>query len=425
MSSITQIKDLSLSLNYSLLKEKLINQENILIIQDLDGVCMKLVKNPLDREINWQYVQCTKKLAGHFFVLTNGEHIGKRGVNKIVEKSAPSTAEVKDKGYYLPGLAGGGVQWQDNFAHVSHPGVTEKELDFLASIPSIAKEKLEQFCRQYCPFFNKAEKDRIIDAVILDNFVSPTINLNTFYEALQGKNDLYLQLQKEMVFLMNFLLDSATKQGLNNSFFVHYAPNLGRDQNNLEILRCATENDSGTTDFQFMVRGAVKEAGVLFILNHYYFLKTGKYPLGADFNVRNTPHNLDDLLNLIINNFDPEIMPFIMGVGDTVNSLVIETNGKKEVKRGGSDRNFLQLINNLGKKSAIDSAVVYIDSSQGEIKNRQPLKLAEIDREIKVISGPNDDRDQDDSLTLNIVFPDGYQQYCNFLIDVANQKGQS
>ncbi|MBF2057532.1 MAG: glucosylglycerol 3-phosphatase [Cyanobacterium sp. T60_A2020_053] len=423
MSSIAQIKDLSLSLNHSLLKEKLINQENILIIQDLDGVCMKLVKNPLDRVINWQYVQCIKKLSGHFFVLTNGEHIGKRGVNKIIEKSAPSTVEKKD--YYLPGLAGGGVQWQDNYGNVSHPGVTTKELDFLASIPHIAREKLEQFCQQHCPFFTEAEKDRIIDAVILDNFVSPTINLNTFYEALQGKNDLYLQLQKDMESLMNFLLDSATKQGLNNSFFIHYAPNLGRDANGLEIVRPATENDSGTTDFQFMVTGAVKEAGVLFILNYYYFLQTGKYPLGDDFNVRRAPHNLDDLLNLIIDNFDPKFMPFIMGVGDTVNSLVMENNGKKDVKRGGSDRNFLQLINNLGNKLNIDSAVVYIDSSQGEIKNRKPLKLAEIEGEIKVISGPNDDRDADDSLTLNVVFPNGYQQYCNFLIDVANQKGQS
>lgn len=61
--------------------------------------------------------------------------------------------------------------------------------------------------------------------------------------------------------LMNDLLEKAGQQGLDNSFFVHYAPNLGRDNVGKEIVRFATAKDSGTTDFQFMVCGAVKEAG--------------------------------------------------------------------------------------------------------------------------------------------------------------------
>jgi len=79
-----KFRDLSLSVEHELLAQKLIKTKNKLIIQDLDGVCMGLVKNPLDRVIDWQYVMATKKLENHFFVLTNGEHIGLRGVNKII-----------------------------------------------------------------------------------------------------------------------------------------------------------------------------------------------------------------------------------------------------------------------------------------------------------------------------------------------------
>jgi len=422
MTDNTNLKELSLSLNHDLLAQKLINTDNILLIQDLDGVCMQLVKNPLDRIIDWEYVKATKKLAGNFFVLTNGEYIGHIGVNKIVEKASSYPQEAKDKGYYLPGLAGGGVQWQDCFANVSHPGVTEKELEFLANVPKIVHEKLVSFCANFCPFFDTEETKEIIDAVILDNFVSPTVNLNTFYEKLLPHNSLYIKLQKEVELLMNDLLDLANSQGLGDSFFVHYAPNLGRDSDELEILRPATENDSGTTDFQFMLTGAIKEAGVLFILNHYYYLTTGIYPLGKDFNVRKAPRKQEDLLDLVVNNFDPKKMPLIVGVGDTVNSQVEEQNGQQIVRRGGSDRNFLQLIQNIGNVFNIDNAVVYIDSSQGEIKNRKPVKLDKIGNQTIVKEGPSDSQDLEDPLTLNIVFPEGYKQYCQFFINFANQR---
>mgnify|MGYP001430830880 CR=1 FL=1 len=35
----------------------IINEENILIVQDLDGVCIPLVQDPLKREINKEYVK--------------------------------------------------------------------------------------------------------------------------------------------------------------------------------------------------------------------------------------------------------------------------------------------------------------------------------------------------------------------------------
>jgi glucosylglycerol 3-phosphatase len=104
--------------------------DDLLIIQDLDGVCMALVNDPLDRQIDLAYVRATQAFDGHFYVLTNGEHTGQRGINGIIERAAEG--EPPD---YLPGLAAGGVQWQTRAGDVSHPGVSEAELTFLAAVP--------------------------------------------------------------------------------------------------------------------------------------------------------------------------------------------------------------------------------------------------------------------------------------------------
>lgn len=93
----SNLNQFSLSLNHDLCAEKLINTKNKLIIQDLDGVCMGLVKNPLHRVIDFNYVKAARNLHNHFYVLTNGEHIGKFGVNHIIEKSAPNPEIVKKK----------------------------------------------------------------------------------------------------------------------------------------------------------------------------------------------------------------------------------------------------------------------------------------------------------------------------------------
>ena len=390
----------SYSLNHEAFIKTLATTDNLLIIQDLDGVCMDLVKDPLTREISPDYIQATQKFGDHFFVLTNGEHEGRRGVNRIVEKAFQYSADVS----YLPGLAAGGVQWQSRDGEISHPGVTQAELTFLASVPMFIEQSLDAFFEEYNDYFAESKRKMLIQAAVLDNIVSPTANLNIVADHLQDNLDIYLKLQKAIAALMDDLLEKAKAQGLDDSFFIHYAPNLGRDDDGKEIVRFTTADDSGTTDFQFMLRGAVKEAGVPVLLNHYYHQRTGKYPLGADFNARQAPQQMDELLQLVKDNFDPELMPLTIGVGDTITSQIkLDT-----IRRGGSDRLFLQLIQDIGAWAKSGNLVTYIDSSQGELKNRIPLTLDKINGETKVVSGVTDPADP---LQINVAFPGGFKEY--------------
>lgn len=414
------------SLDHDALIDLCQRQNNLLIIQDLDGVCMGLVKNPLTRTLDPEYVRAARHLDGHFYVLTNGEHIGNRGVNRIVEKAFdPGT--VAQEGLYLPGLAAGGVQWQDRFGTVSHPGVSSQELDFLAAVPKQISQRLHQF------FQRQSENDpnipACIEAAVLDNPVSPTANLNVFYDLLADKIEIYAQLQQEMQVLTAELLQQAEVQGLGKSFFVHYAPNLGKDAQGNEILQPATAEDAGTTDFQFMLQGGIKEAGVLAILNRYYHQRTGQYPLGPDFNARQAPQSHAALVDLVKEKFDPAQMPTLIGVGDTVTSKVVEENGELRFQRGGSDRNFLHLIQALGQEFDTHNIVVYVDSSGGEVKNRKALQLERISDSSsganslhRVVTGPGDDRDTADPLTLNVVFPEGHTQYIQCFQDIARRR---
>ncbi|TVQ57268.1 MAG: glucosylglycerol 3-phosphatase [Spirulina sp. DLM2.Bin59] len=388
------------SLDHDRFQALLTETENLLIIQDLDGVCMELVQNPLDRAIDPDYVRAIQAFEGHFYVLTNGEHLGRRGVNGIVEKAFGDPALVKKQGHYLPGLAAGGVQWQDCYGNVSHPGVSEAELQFLQFVIV----EMGQQLRQILPNLGMTRVESLIEAILLDNVASPTINLNRAYEPL---GDRFPELQQAMHKLMQDLLKAAEDQGLADAFFVHYAPNLGQDPNGQDILRPATFGDSGTTDFQFMIRGGVKEAGVVALLNRYYYQRTGIYPLGPDFNVRQAPPTLIELQQLILDHFDLTQMPLIIGVGDTVTSQVTADG----IQRGGSDRHFLQLIHNLAKVTDQPHLTVYVDSSQGELKNRKPLKLAMVNSDIRVVEGPGDPDDPSDPLWINLAFPGGYQEY--------------
>ncbi len=98
------------------------------------------------------------------------------------------------------------------------------------------------------------------------------------------------------------------------------------------------------------------------------------------------------------------------GVGDTVNSSVTEINGKLELKRGGSDRAFLQLIQDIHP----NNIVVYIDSSGGKVKNRKPVLVETTSTgEKQVVDLPTD---PDDPLTLNMTFPNGHTTNSNILI---------
>ncbi|MGF1590950.1 MAG: glucosylglycerol 3-phosphatase [Pleurocapsa sp.] len=413
----------SLSLDHQSLRQMLIERENILIIQDLDGVCMGLVKDPLTRVMEARYLEAVKALEEHFFVLTNGEHIGQRGVNGIIERTLAGHSLIPEQGWYLPGLAGGGVQWQDCYANVLHPGVSEAEMAFLAAIPNKVATYLAEIGQQPKYGLNQAQLAEYIQATVLDNKISPTANLNVFHEIFSDRPELYAELQQEMKSLTDRLLIEAQHQGLADSFFVHYAPNLGRDEQGIEIMQPAQGNDSGTTDFQFMLRGAIKEVGVIVILNHYYYLQTGEYPLGKNFNAREAPHKQQDLLKLVKDNLAAEVMPTIVGAGDTVTSKAVENNGRIEFKRGGSDRGFLELIQALGQEFDTDNAVVYVDSSGGEVKNRQALKLDHSNPEaVRVIQGPGDSQDREDPLTLNFVFPGGYIEYVDFFCQVAKAR---
>lgn len=420
----------SFSLDHQALTRLLTERENILIIQDLDGVCMGLVKDPLTRVIDKEYLKATQSFAGRFFVLTNGEHIGKRGVNLIVEKAFDNPSLIKEKGLYLPGLAGGGVQWQDCYGNVSHPGVSNVELAFLAEVPRQIEAYLKQILPYQPYYLTTSQIDELIQATVLDNPVSPTVNINNFYEVLREQEGSYRQLQQAIQGLMEQLLQQAQQKGLENSFFVHYAPNLGRDAQGEERIELAQGQNSGTTDFQFMLRGAIKEVGVLVILNHYYYGQTGTYPLGKDFNARQAPSSQPELLDLIKDNFAPEIMPTMVGVGDTVTSKVEESNGQLQFCRGGSDRGFLELIQAIGREFQTDNVTVYVDSSHGEVKNRKPLKLESWTNDDngvpqtkwRVIEGPGDHQDTEDPLRLNVVFPGGYQQYIDFFQTAASRR---
>ena len=415
----------SLSLDRQSLSQMLIERDNVLIIQDLDGVCMGLVKDPLTRTIDPNYLQAAKSLGSHFYVLTNGEHIGKRGVNGIIERVLGDSAIARERGLYLQGLAGGGVQWQDCHGNVSHPGVSDEEMAFLEAVPHKIAACLRELGKQPKYSLDGAKLEEYIQATVLDNKVSPTANLNVFHEIFKDSPELYADLQREIKSLMDRLLAEAQQQGLGDSFFVHYAPNLGRDENGREIMQPSQGKDSGTTDFQFMLRGGIKEVGVLVILNHYYYLQTGKYPLGEDFNARQAPQDQTALLQLVKDNFDPAIMPTIIGVGDTVTSKVVENGSQIEFKRGGSDRGFLELIQAIGEKFNTGNTIVYIDSSGGEVKNRKPLKLDRSNPEdIRVIEGVGDPRDTEDPLTLNIAFPGGHEEYIEFYCQTAKDRAE-
>lgn len=402
------------------------SEENLLIVQDLDGVCMGLVKDPLTRHLDPQYIQAVQAFDTHFFVLTNGEHLGTRGVNGIVERSLASSTLPRQNGLYLPGLAAGGVQWQDRFGRISHPGVKDEILEFLRQVPEHIDQCLRQFFTRYPNLLSSEVLEQCIRAAILDNVASPTANLNVFHTALKGACDAYQSLQWTVQQFMQDLLASAHDQGLADAFFLHLAPNLGQDEQGNEILQTASEQASGTTDFQLMLRGARKEVGLLFLLNHYVGQRTGTFPLGEKFNVFEAPESPEALLELIQSKFKQSQMPLMVGVGDTVTSQGVEVKGHLEFRRGGSDRGFLELIQGIGQCFDQPNFILYVDSSGGEVQNRKPLKLSEPDQDGRcfVLEGPTDNRDRHDPLTLNVAIPGGHRQYIQIFQQAAHKRNQ-
>ncbi len=391
----------------------------LLVIQDLDGVCMGLVRDPRERVMDMAYIEAVRRMQGRFFVLTNGEHIGSRGVNGIVDTavSVSGSSAANGAGWYLPGLAAGGVQLQDSCGHVSHPGVSERELAFLASVPAWLLERLRP--RLIAPPFNLSAEivAQILQVIVLDNMVSPTLNIGALLNHFRGDLVLSQSAQQMALDMLSELMQQAGQQQLGDSFFVHLAPNLG-SSGGVERLKLASATDMGTTDFQFMLRGAIKEAGVLVLLNHYYFAATGEFPLGSDFSARTAPTDIGSMLELAKAQFDPQLMPTLVGVGDTVTSVVAESGS---YTRGGSDRGFLTLLQRLGAELGSDTAVVFVDSSGGEL-DRPGIHPRPVDAGAPVpIHALQGITDTSDPLKINVLFPGGYSQYTDFFVRLANQ----
>ena len=383
--------------------------KDLLLVQDLDGVCMQLVRDPLARRLDASYVKAAADLQGSFVVLTNGEHEARRGVNRLVETALGPTCNPAQDGLYLPGLAAGGVQLQDRFGTLSHPGVSAAEMDFLAAAPARMQQLLFERLPQYLPDLSSPELETLVQGAVLDTQVSPTINLNGAFALLPNAVEVQCGLQQMLEKLMNQLLLEAEAEGLQGSFFLHVAPNLGRSADGTERIKPAVPGDVGTTDIQFMLTGSLKEAGLLVLLNQHIARRWGHAPFGESFHVRTAPRDHASLLALVQEHVSPDQMPVLVGVGDTVTSTPAGEEGGW--LRGGSDRGFLQLLQDLGQWCGKPNRVVLVDSSHGEI-DRPSLK----DGQLEGISDPAD------PLQVNVLMPGGPEQYIHWFIQLADRR---
>ncbi len=386
---------------------KIVNEENILIVQDLDGVCIPLVQDPLTREIDKKYVEDVSKLRDKFSVLTCGEHEGRRGVNRLVEKALNSRTKAKENGFYLPGLAACGVEFQDRFSNLSYPGLNDEEINFLAKVPKMMRLMLTNELKEFFPNLSNHVRNKLIDVAVCDTRFTPTLNFHEIFGYV--KNDLkkikVLQLIMEKI--MNNLLEDSKSLGLENSFHLHLVPNLGSN-NGREIMKYATQDEFGTTDIQFIINGAIKEAGLLFLLNKHISNKTGVYPFGANFNVREAPKTLNKLIDLCKDKIPLDQMPLLIGIGDTVTS--VKDDKTNSWLRGGSDRGFLTLIQRLGEAYKKDNQVIFVNSC-----NEQVSRPRINGSNMKGISDPNDD------LKFNMIINDGPPEYITWFEKLASK----
>ena len=391
------------------LLQELAGAEDLLIVQDLDGVCMQLVKDPLTRRMDAAYVEAVAAMDGAFAVLTNGEHEGRRGVNRLVEKALGDADLPKRQGLYLPGLAAGGVQLQDRFGNLSHPGVSPAEMAFLAEAPIRMEALLMERLPALLPDVGMEELAAVAKASVLDTQVSPTINLNGVFALVPADVTCQQALQMMLSELMHQLLAEAVDQGLVDSFFLHVAPNLGRDEQGHERIKPAASGDVGTTDIQFMLTGSIKEAGLLVLLNQHIQRRWGEAPFGDAFNVRTAPHAPDELLALVKERIPADRMPLLVGVGDTVTSTAsADSNGWL---RGGSDRGFLNLLQDLGAWCGQPNRVVLVDSSHGEVD-----RPSHADGRLKGITDP------EDPLRIDVLMPDGPEQYIAWFRQLSERR---
>tara|TARA_B100001093_G_scaffold126533_1_gene119098 strand:+ start:166 stop:1365 length:1200 start_codon:yes stop_codon:yes gene_type:complete len=385
--------------------DTIINEKDILIVQDLDGVCIPLVQDPLKREINKEYVKDVSRLREKFAVLTCGEHEGRRGVNRLVEKALNSKTTAKENGFYLPGLAACGVEFQDRFSNLSHPGLKDNEINFLAEVPIMMRSMLTNELKKFLPNLSNELRNKLIDVAVCDTRFTPTLNFNEIFNYVKNDFQKVKDLQLIMKNIMNNLLEDSKNHGLDNSFYLHLMPNLGI-RNGKEIMKYSTQNEFGTTDIQFIIKGAIKEAGLLLLLNKYIANKTGVYPFGENFNVRKAPKTHNKLIALCKDKIPSDQMPLLVGVGDTVTS--VKDNKDNSWLRGGSDRGFLTLIQRLGESYNKENQVVFVNSC-----NDQVLRPKINGADMTGISDPNDD------LNFNMVINDGPKEYIEWFKQLA------
>ncbi|WP_269605139.1 glucosylglycerol 3-phosphatase [Prochlorococcus marinus] len=386
--------------------DTIINEQNILIVQDLDGVCIPLVQDPLKRALNKDYVKDVSRLEEKFAVLTCGEHEGRRGVNRLVENALNSKTIARENGYYLPGLAACGVELQDRFSNSSHPGLKDEEINFLAEVPKMMRSMLTNELKKFLPNISNEFRNKLIDVAVCDTRFTPTLNFNEIFNYVKNDFQKVKNLQLIMEKIMNNLLKNSKDHGLDNSFYLHLMPNLGiRDGK--EIMKYSTQKEFGTTDIQFIINGAIKEAGLLLLLNKYIANKTGVYPFGENFNVRNAPKTHNKLVELCKDKIPSDQMPLLIGVGDTVTSVKEKKNNSW--LRGGSDRGFLTLIQKLGEAYKQDNQVIFVNSCNDQV-SRPRINGTDMTG----ISDPNDD------LKFNMIINDGPKEYIEWFKQLAS-----
>ncbi len=391
-------------------QKQLISSKNILFIQDIDGVCIPLVKDPMTRKLKSKYIYAAKALGEEFFVLTCGEHEGTRGVNRIIERSLGSLIEPKKKELYLRGLAACGVEYQENSGEISFEGVSEKELDFLSKVPSLIRPKFDLIVNNIFPELNQEDINFHAAKSICQTRFSPTINFNSLFELVVEDSDKRELIQVSFEKMMNEIMRKAESEGLKNKFFLHISPNLGY-KNGSEIIKLSTKSDIGSTDIQLLIKGAVKDSGVLFLLNKFIKFKTGKAPFGNNFNFRNCPKSVREKIDLCKKSIQICDMPLIVGVGDTVTSK--KHNGEKSYLRGGSDRSFLEFIQILGNEFGINNKIIFVDSSSGEVERPSTKK-----------NGLIGISDAYDNLKFDIIFKNGPKEYINWFIELSRKRSK-
>ncbi len=390
-------------------QEIVINSKSILFIQDIDGVCIPLVKDPMTRKLESKYIYAAKNLEEEFFVLTCGEHEGQRGVNRIIERSLNNIIEPKEKGLYLKGLAACGVEYQDNNGNISFEGVSKEELDFLSKVPNLMRPSFERIVRKIFPNLDQVTINKHASKSICKTRFSPTINFNSLFDLVQDDSYKRKIIQKCFEDMMNQIIYKAESQGLKNSFFLHISPNFGSN-NGKEIIKLSTKNDIGSTDIQLLLKGAVKDSGVLFLLNKFIEEETGKAPFGRNFNFRNSPKTIKEKVDFCKKNIKSKDMPTIIGVGDTITSQKISN---KSYSRGGSDRSFLELIQLLGKEFRSNNKIIFVDSSSGEVY-----------RPSTKISGFEGISDEEDTLKFDMVFQNGPKEYVEWFTEFVRNRSK-